>query len=332
MTLIYPENHSVIDTHTDIQNQFIDLIEEQGISSALDCLLPRKDGTELTFPKSVRFTWESDGSESYVFELAENDEFSRSYAVRTSDTFLEVVNLKIGQKYYWRVNGGECRTFETKNNKFRFIKIDGVLNVRDLGGINIKQGLLYRGGEINKEYIITEAGKLTFREQLNINTEINLRKDMDLPNGISCVGEDVRYKRLPYRPYVEMFEDEHRREICEIMEFLADEENYPIYFHCLGGADRTGMVAFLLRALLGESDEDILIDYELTSLSSYALGLAEGVRALGFRSREGEYFTNFLAIFNKYKGNTFSEKAEAFLLECNVAPSTIESIRNILKK
>ena len=41
------------------------------------------------------------------------------------------------------------------------------------------------------------------------------------------------------------------------MEFFAEEENYPIYFHCRGGADRTGMIAMLLRAIAGVSDETI---------------------------------------------------------------------------
>jgi hypothetical protein len=144
------------------------------------------------------------------------------------------------------------------------------------------------------------------------------------------MGKGIKCKHLPYRPYREMFEDEHRKGIAKIMEFLSEEENYPIYFHCLGGADRTGMVAFLLRALMGEDDEDILTDYELTSLSSYAYGTGEGVDSLGFRSRESDYFREFLAIFNTYGGDSFGEKAEDFLLECNVKQSTMEKIRRIL--
>lgn len=107
MTLIYPNDYAIIDTHTDVQNQFIDLIKNQGISAALDWLLPQKNGRELTIPKSVRFIWTSRVMPEYVFELAENDTFSPSYTVRTADTFLDVSNLKIGQKYYWRVNGGD---------------------------------------------------------------------------------------------------------------------------------------------------------------------------------------------------------------------------------
>jgi hypothetical protein len=50
--------------------------------------------------------------------------------------------------------------------------------VRDVGGINIKEGLVYRGCEINHEYRLTEEGKAIFKDQLGIRTEINLRKEV----------------------------------------------------------------------------------------------------------------------------------------------------------
>ena len=128
MTLIYPNDHSVIDTHTDIQNGFIDLINKQGISAALNWLIHQKGDNELSFPKSVRFTWASEGIKPYVFELAENNTFSPSYTVRTTNTFLDVTNLKIGQNYYWRVNGGNYRTLCLRT--FRGSKLIGISQSR----------------------------------------------------------------------------------------------------------------------------------------------------------------------------------------------------------
>ena len=116
------------------------------------------------------------------------------------------------------------------------------------------------------------------------------------------------------------------------MDVFADEENYPIYFHCYGGADRTGMIALYLRALLGESDEDIFIDYELTSLSSYTKGESEGVTGFGFRSRESDYFKEFLRLYSVYGGKNLAERTESFLLSCGGEKETIERIRRILKK
>ena len=294
--------------------------------------MPIKNGAELSYPRVIRFSWSSDNSSSYVFELSENEDFSEAYAVKTENTFLEFGNFKIGTTYYWRVNGSNHFSFKTKDNKFRFIKIDGTLNVRDIGGINIKQGLLYRGAEMTDIYPLTEEGKRVWQKELRIKTELNIRKVAGTCSKASSVGNGVLYKYLPYRPYLEIFEDINRRMIVEIMEFLTDEKNYPIYFHCLGGADRTGMIAIYLRALLGECEEDILVDYELTSLSSYDQGIKEGISSAGFRSRNTNSFPKFWKALKEYPGKTINEKTEAFLLECNVKSETIAKIRKLLAK
>lgn len=146
----------------------------------------------------------------------------------------------------------------------------------------------------------------------------------------SIVGKEIQYVCLPYRPYKEAFEEEHKKGICKIMEFLSHEENYPIYFHCMGGADRTGTIAFFLRALVDESDDDIHTDYELTALCSYASGVAEG--AVGARSRNKPYYVDFLKMLNNYApGQMFSVQVKKFLLSCGVSEETISKIINIIK-
>ena len=86
------------------------------------------------------------------------------------------------------------------------------------------------------------------------------------------------------------------------MEFLSHEENYPIYFHCRGGADRTGSYAFVLGALLGMSLDDLILDYEITSLSIW-----------GTRLRKHKLFVPFLEAFMALDGKTLSEKARTFM-------------------
>ena len=116
------------------------------------------------------------------------------------------------------------------------------------------------------------------------------------------------------------------------MNYLADESVYPLFLHCLGGADRTGMIVLYIRALLGECDEDIFVDYELTTLSNYAGGFEEGSTDTGSRSRNGSYFREFLDEFAKYEGTNLAERTESFLLSCGVTSDTIEKIRKIFKK
>ena len=45
------------------------------------------------------------------------------------------------------------------------------------------------------------------------------------------------------------------------------KEDKVVYFHCHGGSDRTGTLAFLIEGLLGVSEEDLSKDYEVTYYS-----------------------------------------------------------------
>ncbi len=116
------------------------------------------------------------------------------------------------------------------------------------------------------------------------------------------------------------------------MKFLSDENNYPVYIHCMGGAERTGMIALFLRALAGENDECIHLDYELTGLSCYAYGRAEGALENGFRSRNSDYYIEFLNILDTYApAEPLSIKVRKFLNDCGVSEACMEKIKNIIK-
>ena len=329
--LLVPLNGAVVDLYTPLQATFLDKIRGQGTEEAIAWLATVKNGQECAFPQPVKLEWSNDGSGQYLLELSESQSFSVSYREQTTNTFCEITNLKIATTYYWRVNDSAIHSFTTNNRNYRFLSVDGLMNVRDLGGIAIKQGLLYRGSDLEGEYQLTEKGRKTFCEQLNIKTEIDLRKE-HFGKTESAVGNNVRYSYLPYRPYKEIFEEEHRRGICRIMDFLADKSNYPVYLHCLGGADRTGMIAIFLRALVGEADEDIFTDYELTSLSAYAGGLTEGAGANGFRSRNSAYFKECLQLLDAYgAGEPLSVNVPRFLTDCGVTKDTLSKICEIIK-
>ena len=325
--LLFPPCGYEFDTHTDIQNEFIKQIEKQGIDEAIEWLKTVKNG-ELSYPRALVFRW--NGSPGDEFEISKNKDFSNSRHIKCDLPSCEIDNLEIGCEYFWRVNKGDVFNFHTQDNSFRFIRIEGALNVRDLGGKNIKQGIIYRGSDIDTTYKISDTGRKTFCDVLNIKSEIELREDADSKKE-SAAGPKIIRKYLPYRPYEEVFEEKHKREICEIMKFLADENNYPVYVHCLGGADRTGMIAFYLRALAGECDEDIYIDYELTSLSTYAYGLTEGAGKDGFRSRKS--IVDFLDMLDVYApGKSLSEKVKSFLMDCGVSNEVMNRIINNIKR
>ena len=91
------------------------------------------------------------------------------------------------------------------------------------------------------------------------------------------------------------------------------------------------MIALYLRALAGDSDDAIHTDYELTALSQYALGAAEG--ADGFRSRNASYYKAFIDKMSEYAtGKPLSMSVPRFLLDSGVSEKCIEKIRDIIKK
>ena len=153
-------------------------------------------------------------------------------------------------------------------------------NVRDLGGWKtedggrVRQGLLYRGARFSANdsgvISISRDGIETLRDEIGIKTEIDLRKtkaggcDRDEAGKLTAspLGGSVRYVSCPmeYGPVL-ITDSKNINQVKEVFHLLADESNYPIYFHCSIGTDRTGLIAWLVNGLLGVSENDLWRDY-----------------------------------------------------------------------
>ena len=328
--LILPEDGFLLDTYTDEQRAFIRTVADSGIDAGLEWIKANRD-RELSYPARLDFVFEGDSPE-YTLEISEREDFSRVLTYSTKEKHITVGNFKLGTTYYWRVNGSCARRFSTRAGTPRFLRVDGLLNVRDIGGGKIKQGILFRGSELERCFSLTEEGKYTFVRELGIRTQLDLRREMYGRLERSAAGDTVRLVQLPYRPYDEVFLPEHIEGIRPIMELFADPDSYPVYFHCMGGADRTGMIALYLRALAGVDDDTIHLDYELTGLSTYAGGIKEG--ATGLRSRNSEYYSEFISRLQSYayEGAPLSVAVRAFLTSCGVPTETLDKItKNIVK-
>ncbi len=248
---------------------------------------------------------------------------------------VEVWHLYIGTPYYWKVTarrGDEILAespiwrFITNSLPPRWIKVPGITNVRDLGGWplpgnrRIRQGLVYRSSELNGNLRITARGRVIMEDELGIRTDLDLRGEHE--GATPALDPDkVRWIHAPISPYDcicdAAFADGYRR----IFETFADPANYPILFHCVGGADRGGTVAFLLNALLGKDREHLIHDYELTTLSVW-----------GERSWTSEQFLGLLEALKPFGGdpNDLCRQVEHYLASIGVTPATIAAIRNLL--
>lgn len=244
-------------------------------------------GGNYNFQK-ISLDWKLDGYTNYIVYISEKSDFSNALEFNASAT-KEIKNtiLVPGKTYYWKVIGANSSgaigggKIKVKAAPVRWITIDGINNVRDMGGWTTESGktvkyeMLYRGAQLNTTKdgkavnIISESGLKTLK-QLGIKTEFDLRTDTDVckaPEGI-----DLNYVLVAnHTSYQGIFTSSNKDTVVsnykKIFETLSDKSNYPIYTHCQGGADRTGTYAFLLNGLLGVSYDDLIRDFELTSFS-----------------------------------------------------------------
>ena len=256
-------------------------------------------------------------------------------------SYVDIYNLKTGVTYYYRVvvklNNGEkhirISSFQTENS-LRFISLDGACNVRDIGGWKtengqiVKQGLLYRGSEIdggkNKnhpDFCLTKKGIEQLRA-LGIKTDFDLRSVENKVSEHSILGEDVSRTFYNAPQYQSFFVQYNQETVRKIFSDLAKPETYPIYLHCTHGVDRAGSTALLLESLLGVCKEDIIRDYEL---SAFYYNYAHVNRNV----ENGGNVLTMIERLESFAGKTLADKTETFLLSVGVTPSEIASIRSV---
>lgn len=248
---------------------------------------------ELSRPEPIRLSWRISESalgriSSYVVRIWTKTDLSdaREVTVAGNKTEYAFYNALIDTTYYWDVTAqddeGDATTsktssFKTEGQAPRNLYVDGITNVRDLGGWTtvdggrIRQGLLFRGGQLSINYgttvVISADGIRTMKEDLGIKGEIDLREskaagDENENGGLTAtvLGEGVAYYSCSM-PWKDSLGEKSLSRIKDIFAILADENNYPLYFHCRIGTDRTGLIAWLVNALCGVSENDLWRDY-----------------------------------------------------------------------
>lgn len=288
-----------------------DYLSAEGDEAQIDALLKNQRSDDWV--KEVTLSWKQNGSSFYTVYLSENQTFEYATVEKVFGytPMLDLYNLLPGTTYYWKVKGtysgdeSAVGTFTTEESKVRTIYVDGVSNARDLGGYEtttgkVNYGLLYRGGKLNgttSGEAITEEGKSEMLDSLKIKTEIDLRSVSDDGGQTeNAIGEGVNYIKIPLGQYANVldyetwsnldkseksgnFDANNKNAVKQIFELLADENNYPIYFHCNAGADRTGTLALLINGLLGVDEQMLIKDYELTTISRYGKRLRSSLTA-----------------------------------------------------
>ncbi len=246
---------------------------------------------------------------------------------------VELYNLKTGERYDYCVrarftNRADVQitgSFTTAAGP-RLLKVDGVANVRDFGGWQangktIKQGLLYRGSELDgggdNRFILNNDGRAVLRNLLKIRTDLDLRQTEDSAN-TKPYGDDYNVKyvgpcNLPF--FGAAFDADKSDAMCRVFRELANPDNYPIYMHCTLGRDRTGTVCLILGALLGMEEQDLIKEYGLSALYYDDVDYANAHQVLGK--------------LKAYEGANLAAKAENYLKSIGVTQDEIDAIRTI---
>jgi len=266
------------------------------------------------------------------FLVAEDAELRspQVYTAEEHQTAVEVYHLKTGTQYYYRVDltfsdgnvasvGGRFRTADTP----RVLTVDGVYNLRDIGGWKtasgkaVKQGLLYRGcevdGAVESKYAITSDGVNTMLSVFGIKTDMDLRSATDNVYGTDALGAGVEHIYYAAPMYSAVFDQPEK--IRQIFADLAVESHYPVYLHCTYGQDRTGTICYLLEALLGVDENSLMKDYQLSGLHHGSVSM--------------EPMSEFIGRLKGLSGATMQEKVEGYLLSVGVTADEIAAIRQI---
>lgn len=334
--LLKPMNGERVSLHTDEQNTFIADENKRAFTDgtmsfqwdALVCV-----GNDRSIPSPVMLSWEIINTSVTVFiSLNTGMEDAHSYLIPAGVAQCEIYNLNIGKIYYWRVESAEETSsifyFSISYDTPRCIYVEGITNVRDIGGYKtisgkrIRQNMVYRGSELDSHVLITGNGIKTLCDELKIKTDLDMRGEAV---GIITEGplspNGIIWKLIPLCPYDDIFIELNKKQYGLFFKEFTHPELYPIYFHCWGGADRAGTFAFLLGAILGMEKNDLINEYEWTSLSIW-----------GIRTRNYDRFQSFLKGLDNFgkENDSLQQKAENYILSAGLTIDEIQIIRSLL--
>lgn len=270
----------------------------------------------------------------FKVEYGTKADYSNAVTVNTTAKSIAVNNLLRNTKYYVRITAtanGITRqaesSFKTADIGPRVMTVGGITNVRDLGGYETSfgkttlQGLAFRGAQLD----IKGTSRLTVQGAELLGTDIALGLEIDLRTASETGGltksvvPTAAYLNSRIGSYTAAFSSSQKELFRQIFASYADVNNYPIYVHCVYGADRTGTVCYILNALLGVDEKTLIQDYEFTTFSD------AGLRSAATNAE----MKAFLSSFSALSGSTPAEKAENYLLSIGVTSEEISTIRGI---
>ena len=293
-------------------------------------------------PAPVTLKWKTPGAKSaIVYEKGSRKEPLFSFSFEQETDSVNVWNLVPGHRYQYRIKAEkqviQVGSFIVEGPRRMVYVDDNVRNVRDLGGLktedgrSVRYGILYRGAQLdgNGTKALSGEGKAVMRDFLGITADVDLRgpaelnlKDEDNSNDIKCsaLGPDIAYVNVPIGGIDNIHKEKRLGEAYKaVLELLRG--GHTVYFHCVGGADRTGILAMMVELSVGVCSDEVLKDYETTSFSKFGIRARDNDTC---QARKG--FQRFYSL----PGGTMSQIAVAYLLSHGVTADEIEEMKSLI--
>ena len=154
-----------------------------------------------------------------------------------------------------------------------------------------------------------------------IKTDLDLRGDWETFGLLfSPLGKDVNFFHFETRAgYGGIVTPVGRACQALNLSVFVNRENYPIDFHCIGGTDRTGTLAYLLNAFLGVAEEELIRDYEMSFIGSG-----------GVDKRHYGWLMSLVTAVRDLPGDTLADKVWKYYLSLGFTEDQLAQLREQL--
>lgn len=344
--------------------------------------------------KPVEFRWRGAADGVYSFKVARLPDGKVFVETTVTGCTTRVKGrLEIARQWKWSVSDGKSScggTFRTEDRAPRIVSLEGIRNVRDLGGwkgLNgrrVKQGMMLRTGglnnnaksvyytyeeildlfkqgklegagvgknasELSRKYasnlgrgngidknflrLIKEAPKGPGTERLTaadrdyllgfwkMRSDLDLRGDWETFGMLfSPLGKDVNWFHYETKAGYGGFVSPVGR-ACQALNVsvLVNGKNFPIDFHCIGGTDRTGTMAYLLNGFLGVDEEDLIRDYEMSFIGRG-----------GVDKRHYDWLEGLVKAVRNLPGENLAAKIRGYYLSLGFTAEQLDDLRKRL--
>ena len=268
--------------HTADQKKYLNLNKEYYhiTGSDLDSCNAKGNSNKST-PNKVTVKWNytaPNGKTVSKFQLlyGQRSDLGDAYTIEgTTANSVSFYNPYLGDNYFKVIanfsdgtkEASDIKVFKVDTQAPRNISAGNMPNVRDMGGRTtyaggkIKQGLIYRGAgnKFDNSSSVNSECTNVLTKQLKVKTEINVANGTG--NNINLSGVKVVNAFMDYgsTPYSNLARNAER--IRQVMDVLSDVNNYPVFYHCRIGTDRTGITGMMIGGLLGIPFNEVFQDY-----------------------------------------------------------------------